>query len=127
MNKSKAGWKQMTPVEYDRVKQLIALKLTERQVIELTGRSTGTIHNIKNSDSWEDYKQRTRKQLETLKKKYPTLEDKNKRPEQETTSLEAGRVQVVAEHQTATLERIAKAMERLADAWESSPKRKTLF
>lgn len=55
-------WKQMTEAEYQKIKTLADVGLTNAQIHGVTGRSTGTIARVKASKDLESYRAEIRSQ-----------------------------------------------------------------
>lgn len=48
----------MTERDWKIIKKLLGSGLTDGEIRDITGRSTGTTSNVRNSDSYEDYRQK---------------------------------------------------------------------
>lgn len=117
--------------EYKRIKALLDAGVTPSQTAKVTSRSLATVHRIASSADHASYKREivavaskynakrkaggspTKEALESLREKLPDAPAEKAipdRPRFDENGLQ--------------LKRIADALERLADAWEASPKRR---
>lgn len=124
---SRRGWK-FTEKDFDTAKQLLKLDLTVGTVAKATGWGKATIGRAAMSETYLDYTTLT--QSYTAKK--PVVEvTAPEISEQSAASLTHSSKISAADIRTLTatdpVERIANALERLADAWESAPKKKGIF
>jgi hypothetical protein len=114
---------QMTPDEYKRIKWLADQPgLSNVQIAKIMGRSDATVFYIKKSEDFNDYRSIIREMSDRKKVK----------PAVETTLEETpGLVHEVTAEPVETgpteLSRIADALEKLVVAWETAPKKKSLF
>lgn len=110
--------------DFAKVKALQAHGLTVKQIASITGWSSGATQIMHRFDTFEDYRNYRVKASTYVKRDAPKpapsvtkAQDKAPVPEVTTRSFT----------DSDNLERIATALERLADAWESSPKKTGLF
>lgn len=119
------AWKQITEEEFKRIKQFQDLGIPSNAVSKLLVRGSGTIASVYSSNTLEEHKQR---QLDKKHKSLASMAAKDK----PVIAREAGQFwtdtpESIVHTQTATehsMLRIAVALERLADAWENTPKRR---
>lgn len=122
-------YKQLTEENYKEIKYLLALKIKASVVAKITKRSQGTISTVKRSTSFANYHALIKEYI--VKRKLQKQLDKADAVAR-TFGYEANDAPVPSETQdymvsgrsiVSELYRIAEAMERLATAWETKPKR----
>lgn len=124
-------WKHITQDEFDTIKLLISAGLKLDMVASVQDRSYSTIVTINNSNTLEEYKQRVRAYTASKKNgnKPRTVASEasdNDTLQQSVVDSFIDELNAPAK-QPETLERIAVALERLADAWERTPEKKSTF
>lgn len=119
--KKRRGWTHIGQEEFSSVKALQAANLPVSTVHKATGRSHSTIQRIYNADTLERYVELTKIKNGYIKKDAPVKVETVEEPEQQA---ERGTFYTPNEQSAIELTRIANALERLADAWETSPKKK---
>ena len=121
-------------------KQLLSAgAFSTSQIADILGVSTSTVGRIRTAESLKDMRA---KNAETTRRSYakkhaaeqmPAFEQEETPSEQPSNEPQASgkpavsqktEADLIAENTMYTLERIANAMERLADAWEKSPEKK---
>ena len=112
--KKKTTWKYVTEAEYSTTKQLQSMGLTATKISKVTGRAPGTVQRIMNSTDMANYKA-------------ITLANRTKYRKPTTPVEEMDAPVAKATNPNSDLQRIAKALERLADAWEAAPRKKSIF
>lgn len=123
-----ASHKKMTKEEFDKIKTLCNTSLSNKQIMQVTGRSIAVIIYVKRADSYDEYR-------EIVDKVYRNSNYFKKRNEEkaqaETKTAETKTIETaettLESPEVIVLTRIAMALERLADAWENSPKKRSLF
>jgi IS30 family transposase len=121
------AYKWLTAQEYTSIKALQASGCSNKVVCGATGRSQMTVKRIFDTDTFDDY----RKLVEALsqKKAVKTVVIDTPQPvndpngQTHTFTNEAALLERLAN----ATEQIAIAVERLADAWESTPNKRRLF
>lgn len=117
----KTGYKSLTQEEFEKVKLLDGMGLTQVNIAKITGRSSATVSYICGADTFEDYKRNIRATYMKSAKYQTTVHAK-----QSVVPI-TDEVSMVVEEELLTdreyLKRIASALERMADAWEASPKK----
>lgn len=120
----------MTEEDFLQVRQLLDMGLKAKQVAVIVHWSVPTIARVQLARTYSEYLEIVRAYAAV------SAANRSKKAGQEDTGDEDAHNQPEEESVTATpvgvthhdpIERIAAAMERLADAWESSPKKKGLF
>lgn len=115
--------KHLKQEEYDKIKYMVSdLNLKVSDVVSITKRSKSCITNIKASSSLEDYHETNRKR-QLLSYAQRGLDGKGQPLNQVEEPVDSPEPAPAPDN----LERIAVALERLADAWESQPKKKGIF
>lgn len=128
---------QVNEEEFNRIRVMFDAGLKTGVIVSITERSPHTINNIRKSKTWEQYQQvladlyeKRKAEREAAKDtQVPDLAEAMKKGDWEK------KVAVPSETEVATtaitnkrsLERIATALERLADAWEAQPNKRRLF
>lgn len=134
---SKKGFTKVTITSevFEHVQTLIGAKLTNKQITDITKVSNQTICRIKAADNFADYKAqrqaylrdyKARKaagQVRPLRTKAAAADEVQPNPVQHSPQIAA----VEAGQFYANINRIANALERLAEAWENTPNKKGLF
>lgn len=133
---TKKNWK-FTEEEFTKTRNLLDMKLTVKQTAEVTGWSVPTISRTSLARTYQDYVDVTARYLTKSKEKQAAKNvDQAEVEESQGQTVPEAPAETLGEMLTEdeavkrsvnTLERIAGALERLADAWESSPKKKGLF
>ena len=122
-------YKQMNEKEFNKVKLLAEAGLSTGAISKVTGRACSTVSWVKRSDSFEHYRELTREYLESRRK----ANEVEAAPVQATEPEAESDMQDIigktfyytpAEQTAVELTRIANALERMADAWESTPDKK---
>lgn len=121
----KQSWTQLEQKEFNLVKDLQGAGLSISKAALVTKRSWGTIQMIYRNDTLDGYKQDVREQ----RYKYradgaPVSRTSTPAAEEEVLAEEAPQTEVTKSLNETNLDRIATALERLADAWERQPERK---
>lgn len=118
--------KRITQEDYDQMKLLLAAGLKPSLVGEVCQRSHGSVNRVMRSASYEDY----RESLTKMNKVYHAKADaKSTAPVEQEATSEPEQDLMTTKAYTAdeTLERIASALERLAEAWEAQPRKNNFF
>ncbi len=118
---AKKQHKHLTEKDFDNIKTLLSTNLTTLQVSQLSQRSRTTVYAIRQADDFDAYKDIVRSYTRNKTKKEPAEETVVEAPKEQ----EAQRTNFNPD--SANLARIATALERLADAWESTPNKRRLF
>lgn len=114
----KKGYKTLSEADFTTIKTLLDNKVSYLAIKRITGRAASTVKRIDQTSSLKEYKDLTRKwNLEMAKKR-----ELHSAPTMSTSEVNEHTTTIVPE--TSELTRIALALERLADAWEASPKRR---
>jgi hypothetical protein len=128
--KSKKGYTHIDESEYERIKEILDSGLvTQVKVAKWTGRSQPTLSFIANSDSYQEY--RDKASHRNRPKPAPVSVEPTEDTSTATVEVEPSNVpdavveDVRALRNAASLERIAVALERLVEAWENTPTKKT--
>lgn len=138
MAKNESKYEKLTPAEYDRIKLLQNAGINCTQASKIVGRAGSTTSRIYSSDSYEDYKstlrETNRKSQENRKKRLLAKKQaqSNQEADQEVKTATVMNLSTVTSEnyddkhnwEVDQLERIAVALERLANAWEAQPKKK---
>jgi DNA repair protein RadC len=135
--------KMMSEELFNRVKSLIALDAMSHEDIgklKNIGLSQASVSRVAHYSSFTEMRDEQRRlnkeSLERVKARKATLQneisDANKKEQienEETINIKDNAADKVETELTATYElnRIANALERLADAWEAQPKKRSLF
>ena len=121
-------WKHLHQQEYDTIKLLLSTGLSTRTVAEIKGRSYNTIHNIKKSESLEDYRKTvTAQTARNYARRTAAAKAESVPAKAEQTEEVAVKGRTYFSEDSVNLERIASALERLAEAWERQPEKKSIF
>jgi hypothetical protein len=129
----KTKGKRLTQDDYDQIKLLLAAGLKPSLVSEVSFRSHGTVNRIQQSKDFTDYKAElakinavyhARANNRTASPAEQEILNKIEDPETPAGHVVQAPGMSLSEVQ---MERIANALERLADAWEAHPKRTGLF
>lgn len=123
MSSTGVKYRILTHEEFDKIKTLHGMNLSNKQIQSILGnnRSTHTIAKIRHFDTLETYRKAcSDAQAETASRNPSKLELANDGAVQP-------RVPSIVSVTDSQLVRIANALERLADAWESAPKKRSLF
>jgi hypothetical protein len=105
----KKGTTRFTKEEFNQIKTMNnEFGLSAKQIMSVTGRSSGTMSRVLSSNTWEDYRELI---MQSNKKHYGPKNDAVTKAPQRTHLSE----------DSVNLERIASALERLALAWEAHP------
>ena len=111
----------MTEERFNEIKKFTDLNLKNSLIQDQFGVAPGTVWRVRNADNFKAYQKKRREENQRRVAPKNSQEAKpQKTASVETASQEPANVQGVYER----LDRIAVAMERLADAWESQPARK---
>ena len=117
--------------EYDRIKTLLGI-VSRKQAVLFTGRSSNTIRNIDVSVNMEGYLAHVRSTMDKSRKSRaianhailsaPVVQEMLELVSPDDAPESLSEVQLVTTSDD-NLGRIADALERLASAWEASPKK----
>lgn len=139
------AWTRLTQKEYDTIKTLLEADLPIAKVASIQDRAYSTVKAISVSNSMEDYlhgvnerakrnkiraaerKARRQAALETPVADEPEEIDLPPHLRPVEAEAEQERVKTHFSQDSVSLDRIATALERLADAWERQPEKKSLF
>lgn len=136
----KKQYRFMNEAEFKRIKSLFELGLSTSQLVAVTKRSTATLWVISKSVSFTDYQDKIREQVlrakEVRQQGFIPAADEIPTPEE----VEQAQAPLEVEHRQddpnvsadiistdVLLLRIAKAVERIASVYESTPKKGGLF
>lgn len=115
--------KRLTQEEFDKVKLLQQAAVGNSSAMRITGRSASTISRIYRAENYDEY---TSALAETHP--YVPAGGETKIVSSEDLPVFVKDIKSIPQDNLeALLERIAVAAERMADAWESQPKKKRLF
>lgn len=119
------SWKKLTQEEYDHIKLLAASGVKMATIAEIQKRAYGTISRVVNSKSLTGYHEEIRGYAQA-KKAARTPKQDSVREIELPPFLREDEPQVTTQSFTMrqNVERIATALERLADAWERQPEKK---
>lgn len=114
----KKGYKTISEADFTTIKTLLDNKVSYQAIQRITGRAVSTVRRIEKTSSIKEYQDLTREWNLEMKKK----RELHSAPTISTSEFNEHTTTIVPE--TSELTRIALALERLADAWEASPKRR---
>lgn len=117
-------WKNLTPAEFKKIKALLDAGVSRIQVSKIMERSTATVTMISRAGSFDEYLDIVRSYYKT---KSVAKQEEEAKVEETIDEVNAAKRVVLHTHEgteATSLNRIANALERLADAWEASPKKK---
>lgn len=126
-NRARRGWK-FTESDFETVKGLLGYKLSHKQIAQATGWGAATVARAATAETYVDYMEvvaryTAKKPVEqALTESVPAIEETEVEEILEPVNEEEAIKMTVN-----AVERIAVALERMADAWENSPKKKGLF
>lgn len=126
----KKGYKYLTKEEFENMKLLQSAGLKAAMVIKVTKRSGGTVSAVFRSNTWEDYKKFNSEYRKAKENKKASILQGVGTDKIEVASIipepkdEIGAKLAQSCVVQDSLDRIAVALERLADAWEKTPSKK---
>ena len=128
------GYKHLSTDEFKQAKLLQQAGLSANLSAKTMKRSPSVMSAIYKADSFDEYKANAR---DSIQRSYVNrgLTPQGKMPEEASATVESmledGKSEDAVDTQTNddshNLARIASALERLADAWENTPKKRSLF
>lgn len=130
-NMSNVKFKQVTPHDFELVKTLTEAKLKVAKIAEIAQRSAFTVNFLQKSSSYEDYRARIKQYTldYDAKRKLRKLNGKTESSLPEKTALETTSKTVSTQEEMSIIYALLKinaTLERLADAWETNPRKSFL-
>lgn len=126
------SYKRLSEKEYKQLKQLTDINISNAKLGRLMKRSGATIGYIRNSKSYQDYKDKVSKVVETarIKKDNKKLFSQNiggdgRDGEPNLTQTELDLSHIYTTQTELLLERIATVLEKLEEHWRPSTEKKT--
>lgn len=124
MSTKNKSWKHMSEQDFTIIKTLQNLGVSQTKIIKTTGRGSGTVQRAMAAETFEGYVELTRAFNANRSTKpevvVPTASDLTVEGHEEKYPALMNVTDV-------QLERIANALERMADAWEAAPAKRKLF